>query len=221
MTRRIDISSDREIAALRSIRSVLSHAPAPARFFRIRPKARRRVRVDATPYDDGHAAIARDATPTATKARGYAYLAALERRYGAVAPVMPDVALDLDAVVFDRSAFLALARGNASVRRSFERALAANVRMVAPATALLDARAFDVARELAAIVDIVAIDADIAMAAARLVADARLDLPLDALTVACVPPPARVAFVTADAPAIGTFARATGRSEAIWAIARG
>ncbi|MBD5605958.1 MAG: hypothetical protein IAI48_12855, partial [Candidatus Eremiobacteraeota bacterium] len=60
-----------------------------------------------------------------------------------------------------------------------------------------------------------------AMAAARLVADARLDLPLDALTVACVPPPARVAFVTADAPAIGTFARATGRSEAIWAIARG
>ncbi|MBD5604407.1 MAG: hypothetical protein IAI48_04880, partial [Candidatus Eremiobacteraeota bacterium] len=191
MTRRIDISSDREIAALRSIRSVLSHAPAPARFFRIRSKARRRVRVEATPYDNGRAAIAHDASPTATatKALGYAYLAALERRYGAVAPVMPDAALDLDAVVFDRSAFLALARGNASVRRSFERALAANVRMVAPATALLDARAFDVARELAAIVEIVAIDADTAMAAARLVADARLDLPLDALTVACVPPP--------------------------------
>jgi hypothetical protein len=216
MAQRIEVSSERELAALRSIRDLLARLREPSRLFRLRSKLLGLTR------DTGLFAVLsnRKSAPAAVKARGFAYLAALEERYGPIASTANEAALALDAMVFDRSALLALSRGNVAARRAFERALVADVRMVAPATVLLDARAFGVARDISDIVDIVAIDADLAMAAARLVAVTGIDLPFDALTVACVPLTARAAFVTADGPSIGTFARATEREGSVWIVNR-
>jgi hypothetical protein len=216
MAQRIDVSSDRERAALRSIRDLLARLRDPSRLFRIRSRL-----LGLTRETGLFAVLAnRKSAPAAVKARGFAYLAALEERYGPIPSTANEAALALDAMVFDRSALLALARGNVPARRAFERALVADVRMVAPATVLLDARAFGVARDISDIVDIVAIDAEIAMAAARLVAVTGIDLPFDALTVACVPLASRAAFVTADGPGVGTFARATEREGSVWIVNR-
>ncbi len=148
--------------------------------------------------------------PRTTSARAARYLGSLAAAYGPLeaADESESPGPLVDVLVLDTSALAALARGNVRARAHLSRAVGALARIVVPELALVDAAHTRVAH---AVAEIESVDAALAGAAARMIADTGLVAPTTALAVASAARSPRTAVLTADAVIAAAYARASAR----------
>lgn len=211
---RIEISFDRELAALRAVADAVGRVGRP---HHARPNSRettgpavagsrpspRQGNVSRALLSDS--LLAPTAWPQIPQAARY-----LESLASAFGPLDPQSDRDatwplVDLLVLDASALAALARGNRLARLHLSRAIGSLARIVVPVTSLSNATNVRVAESVG---DVVGVDVSTARDAARAILATRCVEPETALAVAMASHGPVAAILTAEATTAQAYARA-------------